>query len=69
MNVYMIRGDAFITTRAHGYSKPSTSEKGKEDELPSLPLQIEKMLGETRVGLACRFLTIKKLLFNLPPKT
>jgi hypothetical protein len=47
MNVYMVRGDAFISTRAHDYSKPSTSKKGKEVELPSLPLQIEKMLGET----------------------
>jgi hypothetical protein len=46
MNVYMVRGDAFIMTRAHDYSKPSASEKGKEDELPSLPLQIEKTLGE-----------------------
>jgi hypothetical protein len=46
-NVYMVRGDAFITTRAHDYSKPSASEKGKEADLPSLPLQIEKTLGET----------------------
>jgi hypothetical protein len=46
-NVYMVRGDAFILTRAHDYSKPSTSEKGKEAKLPSLPLQIEKTLGET----------------------
>jgi hypothetical protein len=46
-NIYMVRGDAFISTRAHDYSKPSASEKGKEADLPSLPLQIEKMLGET----------------------
>jgi hypothetical protein len=46
-NVYMVKGDAFISTRAHDYSQPSTSEKGKEAELPSLPLQIEKTLGET----------------------
>jgi hypothetical protein len=43
----MIRGDALITTRAHNCSKPSASEKGKEVEIPSLPLQIEKTLGET----------------------
>jgi hypothetical protein len=43
----MVKGDAFISTRVHDYSKPSTSEKGKEVELPSLPLQIEKTLGET----------------------
>jgi hypothetical protein len=43
----MVRGDSFILTRAHDYSKPSASEKGKEANLPSLPLQIEKTLGET----------------------
>jgi hypothetical protein len=47
LNIYMVRGDAFISTREHDYSKPSTSEKGKEADLPSLPLQIEKMLEET----------------------
>jgi hypothetical protein len=47
VNVYMVRGDALIMTRAHDYSKPSASEKGKEVEIPSLPLQIEKRLGET----------------------
>jgi hypothetical protein len=43
----MVRGDSFISTRAHDYSKPSASEKGKKADLPSLPLQIKKMLGET----------------------
>jgi hypothetical protein len=43
----MVKGEAFISTRAHDYSKPSTSEKGKEAELPSLPLQLEKTLGKT----------------------
>jgi hypothetical protein len=42
----MVKGDSFLSTRAHAYSQPSTSEKGKEAELPSLPLQIEKTLGE-----------------------
>jgi hypothetical protein len=46
-NVYMVRGDAFISTRVHNYSKSSASEKGKKVDLPSLPLQIEKTLGET----------------------
>jgi hypothetical protein len=46
-NVYMMKSDAFIATRAHDYSKPNTSDKGKEAEIPSLPLQIEKTLGET----------------------
>jgi hypothetical protein len=34
-------------TRVHDYNKPSASEKGKEAEISSLPLQIEKTLGET----------------------
>jgi hypothetical protein len=47
MNVYMVKSDAFIMNRAHNYRKPRTPEKGKEAETPSLPLQIEKTLGET----------------------
>jgi hypothetical protein len=47
LNVYMVRGHAFIMTRVHDYSKSSASEKGKEADLPSLPLQIERTLGET----------------------
>jgi hypothetical protein len=47
VNIYMMKGDSFISTRAHDYSKPRTSEKGKEVKLPSFPLQIEKNLGET----------------------
>jgi hypothetical protein len=43
----MVKGDAFLSTRAHAYSQPSTSKKGKEVERPSLPLQIDKTLGET----------------------
>jgi hypothetical protein len=46
-NVYMMKSDAFIATRAHNYSKSNASDKGKEAEIPSLPLQIEKTLGET----------------------
>jgi hypothetical protein len=46
-NVYMVKGDSFISTRAHDYSQTSTFKKGKEAELPSLPLQIENTLGET----------------------
>jgi hypothetical protein len=46
-NVYMMKGDAYISTRAHDYNKLSTSEKGKEAKTPSLPLHIEKTLGET----------------------
>jgi hypothetical protein len=43
----MMKSDTFIATRAHDYSKPSAFDKGKEAEIPSLPLQIEKTLGET----------------------
>jgi hypothetical protein len=43
----MVKSDSFIMTRAHNYSKPSAPEKGKEAEIPSLPLQIENTLGET----------------------
>jgi hypothetical protein len=46
-NVYMMKGDAYISTRAHDYNKPRTSEKDKEAKTPSFPLHIEKMLGET----------------------
>jgi hypothetical protein len=47
MNVYMVKDDAFLSTRTHDYGQPNTSKKGKEDELPYLPLQIENTLGET----------------------
>jgi hypothetical protein len=50
-NVYMMKGDAYISTRAHDYRKPRTFEKGKESENPTLPLQIEKTLGETMTGI------------------
>jgi hypothetical protein len=45
VNVYMLKGDAHIATRAHDYGMPSTVEKGKEAENPSVPLQIEKNDG------------------------
>jgi hypothetical protein len=47
MNVYMMKGNVDIETRTHDYGMPSTSEKSKEAKNPSLPLQIEKTLGET----------------------
>jgi hypothetical protein len=43
----MMKGDVFLSTREHDYSKPSTSEKGKESKIPSLPLYIDKNLGKT----------------------
>jgi hypothetical protein len=45
-NVYMMKGDAYISTRAHDYKMPNTYEKTKEAENPPLPLQIENTLGE-----------------------
>jgi hypothetical protein len=46
-NVYMMKGSVDIMTRTCDYGMPNTSEKGKEAENPSLPLHIEKTLGET----------------------
>jgi hypothetical protein len=46
-NVYMIKGDAYISTRVHDYGMPNTTEKGKEDENPPLHLHIENTLGKT----------------------
>jgi hypothetical protein len=43
----MLKGEAHIATRAHDYGMPSTAEKGKEAENPSVPLQIERTMGET----------------------
>jgi hypothetical protein len=37
-NVYMMKSDAFIATRAHDYSKSNASDKGKEAKISSLPL-------------------------------
>jgi hypothetical protein len=50
-NVYMMKGDFYITTRAHDYGKPGTSEKGKEAKNPPLPLYIENTLGETTMHI------------------
>jgi hypothetical protein len=47
MNVYMMKGSVDIGTRTRDYEMPNTFEKGKEDENPPLPLQIENTLGET----------------------
>jgi hypothetical protein len=46
-NVYMLKGNIDLTTRTRDYGMPNTSEKGKEAENPTLPLHIEKTLGET----------------------
>jgi hypothetical protein len=52
INVYMMKGDSYITTKEHDYGNPDTSEKGKEFENPPLPLQIEKTLGETMTHIS-----------------
>ena len=46
-NVYMMKGDAYIETRAHDYKILETAEKGKEAINMYVPLQIEKAMGET----------------------
>jgi hypothetical protein len=46
-NVYMMKGSVDILTRTRDYEIPNTSEKGKEDENPHIPLQIENTLRET----------------------
>jgi hypothetical protein len=45
-NIYMLKGEAHIATRSHDYGTPSTTEKGKEVENPSVPLHIERTMGE-----------------------
>jgi hypothetical protein len=47
MNVYMMKGDSYISFRAHDYRMIEYVEKGKEDTNPSIPLQIEKTMSET----------------------
>jgi len=46
-NVYMLKSDAHIVTRSQYYGMLETIKKGKEATNPSVPLQIEKKLGET----------------------
>jgi hypothetical protein len=46
-NVYMMKCDTYIATRAHDYRMLETDEKGKEAINPYVPLQIEKTMGET----------------------
>jgi hypothetical protein len=43
----MMKGDAYIATRAHDYEMPEYVEKDKEAINPFVPLQIEKTMGET----------------------
>jgi hypothetical protein len=46
-NVYMVKGEAHIATRAHDYGVPSTTEKGKEAKNSYVPLHIKRMIGDT----------------------
>jgi hypothetical protein len=46
-NVYMMKSEAHLQTRAHNYGMPESVEKGKEASNPLPPLQIEKTVGET----------------------
>jgi hypothetical protein len=47
VNIYMMKGDSYIATRAHDYEMLESTEKGKEAVNPFVPLQIEKMMGKT----------------------
>jgi hypothetical protein len=62
VNVYMLKGDAFIATRAHDYGKSESTEKGKEVVNPYVPLQIEKTMGETMTRIPK--VAFKKYLHN-----
>jgi hypothetical protein len=46
-NIYMMKSEAHLQTRAHNYGMPESVEKGKEASNPLPPLQIEKTMGET----------------------
>jgi hypothetical protein len=61
-NVYMMKGGAYIATRAHDYGMSKTVEKGKEVVNPSVPLQIEKTIGET---MTCNMLALDQVMDNL----
>jgi hypothetical protein len=47
VNVYMMKGDAYIATKAHDYRMSESAEKGKEATNPLIPLQIERTMRET----------------------
>jgi hypothetical protein len=47
MNVYMMKGDAYIQNRAQDYRMSETAEKGKEVVNLFVPVHIEKTMGET----------------------
>jgi hypothetical protein len=44
-NIYMMKGDAYIVTRAHDYGMSKSTEKGKEATNPLVPLHIERIDG------------------------
>jgi hypothetical protein len=46
-NIYMMKSNARLQTRAHNYGMIESVEKGKEASNPPPPLQIEKTVGET----------------------
>jgi hypothetical protein len=52
VNIYMLKFDAFIETRAHDYGKSESVEKGKEVVNPYVPLHIEKTMGETMTHIS-----------------
>jgi hypothetical protein len=62
-NVYMLKGDTHIVTRAQDYGMSKSAKKGKEATNPSVPLQIENIMGEIMTCISkCVF---KKCSHNL----
>jgi hypothetical protein len=47
VNVYIMKGDAYIETSAHDYEITESTKKGKEAKNPPVPLHIERIMGET----------------------
>jgi hypothetical protein len=52
MNIYMMKGDAYIDTRAHDYRMLESIEKDKEATNPPVPLQIEKTMDENMTHIS-----------------
>jgi hypothetical protein len=46
VNVYMMKGDSYIATRAHDYGIPESAKKGKEAINSTVSLQIKNTSGE-----------------------
>jgi hypothetical protein len=50
-NISIMKGDAYIATRAPDYGMLEYVEKGKESTNPHVPLQIERKMGEIMTSI------------------